>query len=104
QLACEWEPNRPLLIEAIGIVSGGQRRARSDRTWFVCSAIFIFVTIILSLFLDNIFPFLSLLLSVFRFTLTVVMAFCLWYGVIGLTLERKALKAAKQSMRQLLND
>ncbi|KAK6023553.1 endonuclease/exonuclease/phosphatase family protein [Ostertagia ostertagi] len=71
ELACEWEPNRPLLIEAIGIVSGGQRRARSDRTWF---------------------------------TLTVVMAFCLWYGVIGLTLERKALKAAKQSMRQLLND
>ncbi|XGW22013.1 hypothetical protein V3C99_004740 [Haemonchus contortus] len=104
ELSCEWEPNRPLLIEAIGIVSGGQRRARSDRTWFVCGAIFIFVTIILSLFLDKVFPVISLLLSVFRFALTVVMAFCLWYGVIGLTLERKALKAAKQSMRQLLND
>ncbi|VDO97606.1 unnamed protein product [Heligmosomoides polygyrus] len=38
------------------------------------------------------------------FTLTVVLAFCAWQGVIGLTLERKALKAAKQSMRQLLND
>ncbi|KAK5985639.1 Neutral sphingomyelinase [Trichostrongylus colubriformis] len=104
ELSCEWEPNRPLLIEAIGIVSGGQRRARSDRTLFVCGAIFIFVTIFLSLFLDNLFPPISLLLSMFRFTMTVVMAFCLWYGVIGLTLERKALKAAKQSMRQLLND
>ncbi|KAK6017407.1 hypothetical protein OSTOST_17074 [Ostertagia ostertagi] len=74
ELACEWEPNRPLLIEAIGMVSAGGTAASTvptERAWF---------------------------------TLTVVMAFCLWYGVIGLTLERKALKAAKQSMRQLLND
>ncbi|ETN75632.1 endonuclease/exonuclease/phosphatase family protein [Necator americanus] len=102
--SCEWEPNRPLLIEAIGIVSGGQRRARSDRTWFICLAAFLFVVIALSLFLDPVLPFMSALLSVFRFTLTVVFAFCVWQGLIGLTLERKALKAAKQSMQQLLND
>ncbi|VDP13125.1 unnamed protein product [Heligmosomoides polygyrus] len=93
---CEWEPNRPLLIEAIGIVSGGQRRARTDRLWFICGAAFVFITIILSLLLDKVLP--------YMFTLTVVLAFCAWQGVIGLTLERKALKAAKQSMRQLLND
>ncbi|KAK6725561.1 hypothetical protein RB195_004090 [Necator americanus] len=104
QQSCEWEPNRPLLIEAIGIVSGGQRRARSDRTWFICLAAFLFVVIALSLFLDPVLPFMSAVLSVFRFTLTVIFAFCVWQGLIGLTLERKALKAAKQSMQQLLND
>ncbi|VDM82147.1 unnamed protein product [Strongylus vulgaris] len=63
---CEWEPNRPLLIEAIGIVSGGQRRARSDRTWFVCGAIVLFVIIALSLLLDEALPYLTILFSVFR--------------------------------------
>ncbi|KIH67646.1 hypothetical protein ANCDUO_02022 [Ancylostoma duodenale] len=43
--SCEWEPNRPLLIEAIGIVSGGQRRARGDRTWFICGAALLFILI-----------------------------------------------------------
>ncbi|RCN44222.1 hypothetical protein ANCCAN_09805 [Ancylostoma caninum] len=88
QQSCEWEPNRPLLIEAIGIVSGGQRRARGDRTWFVCGAVLLFVVIALSLLLDPMLPFMSILLSVFRFALTVVLAFCVWQGVIGLTLER----------------
>ncbi|KAL6733059.1 hypothetical protein Aduo_003746 [Ancylostoma duodenale] len=104
QQSCEWEPNRPLLIEAIGIVSGGQRRARGDRTWFICGAALLFIVIALSLLLDPMLPFMSILLSVFRFALTVVLAFCVWQGVIGLTLERKALKAAKQAMQQLLND
>ncbi|KHJ93344.1 hypothetical protein OESDEN_06751 [Oesophagostomum dentatum] len=104
QDSCEWEPNRPLLIEAIGIVSGGQRRARSDRTWFICGAVLLFVIIVLSLLLDPILPFMTVLLSLFRFTLTVILVFCLWQGAIGLTLERKALKAAKQEMQQLLND
>ncbi|KJH46374.1 endonuclease/exonuclease/phosphatase family protein [Dictyocaulus viviparus] len=100
---CEWESNRPLLIEAIGIVSGGQRRARSDRTWFMCGAVLLFATIISSIFLDDVLPFMAFISPVLRFILTVILAFCLWYGVIGLTLERKALKAAKESMQQLLN-
>ncbi|WKX87934.1 hypothetical protein Q1695_007945 [Nippostrongylus brasiliensis] len=100
----EWEPNRPLLIEAVGIVSGGQRRARADRMWYMCGTVVLLLTIILSLLLDQILPYMSVPLSMLRFTLTVILAFCVWQGVIGLTLERKALKASEQSMRQLLND
>ncbi|KAJ1361460.1 hypothetical protein KIN20_020720 [Parelaphostrongylus tenuis] len=104
QPSCEWEPNRPLLVEAIAIVSAGQRRARSDRTWFMCGSALLFVTVIASLFLDDFAPFLSVILSVMRVILTLMIAFCVWYGLIGLTLERKALEAAKQAMQQLLND
>ncbi|VDM53696.1 unnamed protein product [Angiostrongylus costaricensis] len=104
QQSCEWEPNRPLLIEAIGIVSGGQRRARSDRTWFMCGSAVLFVIVIASLFLGDVVSDYSVAFSVFRIILTLVIAFCIWHGLIGLTLERKALKAAKQSMQQLLND
>uniref|UniRef100_A0A1I7X1N0 sphingomyelin phosphodiesterase n=1 Tax=Heterorhabditis bacteriophora TaxID=37862 RepID=A0A1I7X1N0_HETBA len=98
------EPNRPLLIEAIGIVSGGQRRARRDRAQFLCAAVAILLLVLVSCLLDVQYPFLSWGLSILRFSLTVIVAFCVWQGFIGLTLERKALKASKQSMQQLLND
>ncbi|CAB3407965.1 unnamed protein product [Caenorhabditis bovis] len=100
QESATFEPNRPLLIEAIGIVSGGERRARHDRTFFLALAAFCLILILASLFIEG----LPTLMSILRFCLTVVAVFFVWQGFIGLTLERKALKAAKQSMQQLLNN
>ncbi len=37
-----------------------------------------------------------------RFLLTLAIGFCLWYGMIGLTLEEKALKAAKAGIQVLI--
>ncbi|CAI2295817.1 unnamed protein product [Caenorhabditis sp. 36 PRJEB53466] len=98
--ANSWEPNRPLLIEAIGIVAGGERRARTDRTFFLILAAVCLMLILGSLFFDV----LPTLFAVFRFALTVLAVFFVWQGFIGLTLERKALKAAKQSIQQILNN
>ncbi|CAI5438893.1 unnamed protein product [Caenorhabditis angaria] len=100
QESVNWEPNRPLLIEAIGIVSGGERRARYDRMFFFALAAICLILILGSLFLE----FFPLFLAVVRFILTVLAVFYVWQGLIGLTLERKALKAAKQSMQQILNN
>ncbi|KAF1771562.1 hypothetical protein GCK72_003389 [Caenorhabditis remanei] len=95
-----WEPNRPLLIEAIGIVSGGERRARTDRIFFLILAAICLILILGSLFFE-VFP---MGFAVLRFALTVLGVFFVWQGLIGLTLERKALKAAKQAMQQILNN
>ncbi|CAO4363303.1 unnamed protein product [Caenorhabditis nigoni] len=95
-----WEPNRPLLIEAIGIVAGGERRARTDRIFFLVLAGICLVLILGSLFFE-VFP---MGFAILRFALTVIGVFFVWQGLIGLTLERKALKAAKQAMQQILNN
>lgn len=95
-----WEPNRPLLIEAIGIVAGGERRARTDRIFFFILAAICLVLILGSLFFE-VFP---MGFAILRFVLTVIGVFFVWQGLIGLTLERKALKAAKQAMQQILNN
>ncbi|VDN50385.1 unnamed protein product [Dracunculus medinensis] len=42
--------------------------------------------------------------TLFRFLITFVIAFCLWYGFIGLTMELKALKAAKSILMLLLKE
>ncbi|EGT52621.1 hypothetical protein CAEBREN_28256 [Caenorhabditis brenneri] len=95
-----WEPNRPLLIEAIGIVAGGERRARTDRIFFLVLAVICLILILGSLFFE-VFP---MGFAVFRFALTILGVFFVWQGLIGLTLERKALKAAKQAIQQILNN
>ena len=43
-------------------------------------------------------------LTFFSILLTTLTVFCFYQGVIGLTLERKALKAAKQAIHQELNN
>ncbi|CAD6184803.1 unnamed protein product [Caenorhabditis auriculariae] len=91
QQSLSWESNRPLLIEAIGIVSGGQRRARSDRILFFIGTAACLLLILVSFFV-SVFPFAFAFL---RFALTVLAVFFVYQGLIGLTLERKALKAAK---------
>uniref|UniRef100_A0A8R1DQ33 sphingomyelin phosphodiesterase n=1 Tax=Caenorhabditis japonica TaxID=281687 RepID=A0A8R1DQ33_CAEJA len=95
-----WEPNRPLLIEAIGIVSGGERRARTDRTFFLILATICLILILGSLAFDVV----PIFFAILRFALTILGVFFVWQGFIGLTLERKALKAAKQAMQQILNN
>ncbi|VDN29510.1 unnamed protein product [Gongylonema pulchrum] len=42
--------------------------------------------------------------AIFRFLVALIIAFCLWHGLIGLTMEMKALKASKASIGMLLND
>jgi len=38
-----------------------------------------------------------------RFVLTLIVAFCLWYGLLGLRLEEKAFKAARDGMMIMIN-
>ncbi|CAI4224291.1 unnamed protein product [Auanema sp. JU1783] len=104
QQSISWEPNRPLLIEAIGIVAGGQRRARKDRMIFGFAALLLVLLLLITLLLDDLSWYLSIVFAFVKFGITVAAVFCAWHGVIGLTLERKALKASKQSMEQQLND
>ncbi|CAJ0930012.1 unnamed protein product, partial [Mesorhabditis belari] len=99
-----WEHELPLLKEVINIVRDGQKRAHRDRSIFIGLFVFLVVILIGSLVLDYIIPFMSLPLSILRFVITLLIAFCVWYGFLGLTMELKALKGTRQAMAQLLNE
>ncbi|GMS99608.1 hypothetical protein PENTCL1PPCAC_21783, partial [Pristionchus entomophagus] len=104
QLSTSWEHNRPLINDAITILGEGEARASFDRKLFIALAFIFLLCIVGSLALDNSFPYLSTYLSVFRFFIALFIAFCLWYGFLGLKMEQKALKGAKHGMEKLLND
>ncbi|GMT26957.1 hypothetical protein PFISCL1PPCAC_18254, partial [Pristionchus fissidentatus] len=104
QLSMTWEHNRPLIHDAIRILGEGEERAAFDRKLFIGVAIILVLCIGASLALDENFAYMSPYLSVFRFFIALFIAFCLWYGFLGLKMEQKALKGSKHSMEKLLND
>ncbi|KAF8368144.1 hypothetical protein PRIPAC_85973 [Pristionchus pacificus] len=104
QMSTTWEHNRPLISDAILILDEGEARASSDRKLFIGLAIFFVLLIMGSLYVDAHYETIAPFLSVFRFFIALFIAFCLWYGFLGLKMEQKALKGAKHGMQKLLND
>ncbi|VDN41428.1 unnamed protein product [Gongylonema pulchrum] len=86
------------------ILEQGISRVRCDRRLFLGMTA-VFVALILStLFVEQYLPSIRYLTAIFRFLVALIIAFCLWHGLIGLTMEMKALKASKASIGMLLND
>lgn len=102
------------------ILNQGELRAIWDRRLFM-GIVFVLIAILLAtLNVDAYLPGLSLPVkisigffytveffqwfqaSIFRFILTLLIGFSVWYGFLGITMELKALKAAKMSMKTLL--
>ncbi|VDK55518.1 unnamed protein product [Anisakis simplex] len=120
-----WITSTLLLKESIRIAGEGEKRARWDRRLFLGVCLVLFAVLVATINVEIYIPDWSALVgnsagivgggefdrdgsnlqaTAFRFLLTLVIGFCLWYGIIGLTMELKALKAAKSSMAMLLND
>ncbi|KHN85622.1 Putative neutral sphingomyelinase [Toxocara canis] len=99
-----WITSASLLKESIRITGEGETRAFWDRRLFLGVSFVLTAILVSTLNVEIYYPSWTALATVFRFLLTLVIGFCLWYGLIGLTMELKALKAAKASMAMLLND
>uniref|UniRef100_A0A914XM65 sphingomyelin phosphodiesterase n=1 Tax=Plectus sambesii TaxID=2011161 RepID=A0A914XM65_9BILA len=100
----ECEPAAPLLGKAIQILENGERRAKWDRRFYVAIIVVLATIFIASVNVEIHFPAWAIPALITRVLLTLIIGFCVWYGFFGLTMEEKALKAAKLSMVQLLND
>lgn len=100
----QYVASSSLLNSAIPILRAGETRALFDRRLFLGLCIVLIAVLICTLNVDIYYPSWGTLATAFRFLLTLLIGFCLWYGLIGLTMELKALKAAKFSMEMLLND
>jgi len=90
------------LKEAIQQIQDGESRVVTDRRLFLGSVVGLLVIIFYTVDLELTRPGLAPLAMPARFLVTLIVGFCLWYGVIGLTLEEKALKAAKAGMQLIL--
>ncbi|CAD5228881.1 unnamed protein product [Bursaphelenchus okinawaensis] len=100
-------PNVPLpnsfLEKALTIVEEGEVRVLWDRRLFMAMCIIAFSLILLTINLENVFPSTTLIVETSRFILTLFIGFCLWHGLVGLTMERKALRETKHTIRNMLN-
>ncbi|TKR65147.1 hypothetical protein L596_025596 [Steinernema carpocapsae] len=93
-----------ILNESIKIVGEGEMRALWDRRLFLAACVILLALIISTFAIEVHFSYFTVFATIARFFLTLLFGFSIWYGLIGLTMELKALKAAKLSMQQLLND
>ncbi|KAK0418362.1 hypothetical protein QR680_013520 [Steinernema hermaphroditum] len=95
-----------ILNESLNILGEGEMRALWDRRLYLAVCVILLAMIVATIAFEVNFSssFFTASATIGRFILTLVFGFCLWYGIIGLTMELKALKAAKLSMQQLLND
>uniref|UniRef100_A0A915CGM9 sphingomyelin phosphodiesterase n=1 Tax=Parascaris univalens TaxID=6257 RepID=A0A915CGM9_PARUN len=99
-----WITSVSLLKESIRITGEGETRALWDRRLFLGVSFVLTAIVISTLNVEIYYPAWTAVATVFRFLLTLVIGFSLWHGFIGLTMELKALKAAKAAMATLLND
>ncbi|VDD92119.1 unnamed protein product [Enterobius vermicularis] len=93
-----------VLKEAIPILRKGENRALFDRQLFLGLCVVLVALFFCTLNIEIYYPSWSIVTTGFRFLITLLIGFCTWYGLIGLTMELKALKAAKFSMTMLLSD
>uniref|UniRef100_F1L7K0 sphingomyelin phosphodiesterase n=1 Tax=Ascaris suum TaxID=6253 RepID=F1L7K0_ASCSU len=99
-----WITSASLLKESIRITGEGETRALWDRRLFLGVSFVLTAIVISTLNVEIYYPAWTAVATLFRFLLTLVIGFSLWHGFIGLTMELKALKAAKAAMAMLLND
>ncbi|CAD5222386.1 unnamed protein product [Bursaphelenchus xylophilus] len=103
----ECLPKVPLsnafLERSLAIVEEGEVRVLWDRRLFMAMCIIALSLIILTINLENVFPSLIVAVEISRFILTLFIGFCLWHGIVGLTMERKALRETKHTIRNMLN-
>uniref|UniRef100_A0A915DL19 sphingomyelin phosphodiesterase n=1 Tax=Ditylenchus dipsaci TaxID=166011 RepID=A0A915DL19_9BILA len=80
--------------------SSSDRRSQSsvDRRLFLALCFILFALLVATLNIESSFPYLFVVVAIIRFVST----FSLWHGFIGLTIEMKALKETKFSMRKIL--
>uniref|UniRef100_A0A1I7Y0R6 sphingomyelin phosphodiesterase n=1 Tax=Steinernema glaseri TaxID=37863 RepID=A0A1I7Y0R6_9BILA len=100
------ERSDEILHDAVDILEGGELRALWDRRLYLAVCVILIAMIIATIVFEVHFSssYFTAFATIGRFFLTLVFGFCLWYGIIGLTMELKALKAAKISMQKLLNE
>ncbi|KFD72195.1 hypothetical protein M514_01390 [Trichuris suis] len=89
---------------ALPIVEQGIRKVKNDRKFFLLALIISMTIYLLTLGIEQHLPPVALLVIVSRFLLTLLMGFFLWYGVVCLSSEDKALKATKLSMTLLVEN
>uniref|UniRef100_A0A1I7W4X2 sphingomyelin phosphodiesterase n=1 Tax=Loa loa TaxID=7209 RepID=A0A1I7W4X2_LOALO len=93
-----------LLKKVIETQQEGITRVSRDRFIFLSLVVILIGFILATFFAEQHISGVKTATLILRFLLTLLMGFCLWHGLIGLTLEHKALKASKASVSMLLNE
>lgn len=93
---------RLFLEKSLRILEEGEVRVLWDRRIFLALCFILLALIIATVNIESSFPYLTIVVAVIRFVSTLLIGFSLWHGFIGLTIEMKALKETKYSMRKIL--
>lgn len=93
---------KQVLEKTLKIIEEGEIRVLWDRRLFLALVIVLIGLIIATANIDLSVPFVYVIIALIRFALTLLVGFAFWYGFIGLTIEMKALKETKYSMKKIL--
>ncbi|KAI6176892.1 Endo/exonuclease/phosphatase domain-containing protein [Aphelenchoides bicaudatus] len=96
--------HRQILENSLSILAEGEVRVLWDRRLFLAMMIIGLFSLIITLNIESVYPFLWFILQVVRILITLFIGFCSWHGFIGLTIELKSLKETKQTMENMLED
>lgn len=94
----------PLLERSMALIEEGEDRVKSDRRFFMVSVAALVIVLLFTLNLELSYPSLTIMALGLRFLVVLCLGFSVWYGFVGLTMEEKALKAAKAGMNVLLRN
>uniref|UniRef100_A0A5S6QFU4 sphingomyelin phosphodiesterase n=1 Tax=Trichuris muris TaxID=70415 RepID=A0A5S6QFU4_TRIMR len=92
------------LSSALPIVEQGIRKVNNDRRFFLLALFISMAVYVLTIDTELRVPRLALPIIVSRFLLTLLMGFFLWYGLICLSSEERALKTTKASMMLMVEN
>uniref|UniRef100_A0A914HW23 sphingomyelin phosphodiesterase n=1 Tax=Globodera rostochiensis TaxID=31243 RepID=A0A914HW23_GLORO len=93
---------KQLLTKSLKIIEEGEVRVLWDRRLFLGLCVVLIALIVATANIDLTLPYIYAAVALFRFMLTLFVGFSFWYGFIGLTIEMKALKETKYSIKKLL--
>ncbi|KAL7078158.1 hypothetical protein ACQ4LE_002153 [Meloidogyne hapla] len=95
---------KQILTKSLKIIEEAEVRVLWDRRLFLALCVLFIVLIIATTKLDLNVPFAFAFVALVRFTLTLMAGFSFCYGFVGLTIELKALKETKFSMRKIIKN
>ncbi|KAI6215172.1 hypothetical protein M3Y94_00354400 [Aphelenchoides besseyi] len=94
---------RPILDKSLSILDEGEVRVLWDRRLFLAMCVIGVMSLILTFNIENVYPSFTILIEVTRFLITLFVGFCIWHGRVDLTIELKALKETKHTIRNMLD-
>ncbi|KAL3116613.1 hypothetical protein niasHT_001360 [Heterodera trifolii] len=96
-------PEKEVLTKSLKIIEEGEVRVLGDRRLFLSLCVALIALTVATANIHLKVPYFYPAVALLRFMLPLFIGFCLLHGFIGLTIEMKALKETKYSIKKLLH-